>query len=151
MRRTKITTLIALTAVSAFLLFLSSTPVAKGRSLKTAPSDPGSITATFVNIGGMVFQPGQSLGIKWILEGDGVRYFESNPWGECELFFSADGGGTWSRISPHLGVSRRSFDWTVPNIATQGGIIALQIGIEGEGEFHVFRSAPFTVLAPWTR
>jgi len=146
MRRTKITTFIALTAVSAFFLFLSSTPLARGRSLKTAPSESGSITATFVGIGGMVFQPGQYLGVKWVLEGDGVKYLENNPWSECELFFSADGGRTWSTMSPHLGVSRRNFDWTVPNVPTQQGIIALQIGIEGEGEFHVFPSAPFTVL-----
>jgi hypothetical protein len=94
----------------------------------------------------MICQPGQSVNIKWLLDGDGVRYFETNPWSECELFFSTDGGTTWSRISPHLSVTRRNFEWFVPNISTQTGLLALQIGIEGQGEFYIFRSAAFTVL-----
>jgi hypothetical protein len=144
MRRTKIIALITLTAVSVFLL----SPLAKGRP-RTDPQGPGSgetVAATFLNIGGGVFQPGQSLDIKWTLEGKGVKYFETNPWSECELYYSADGGRTWSRISPHLSVLRRDFGWTIPDIATQNGMLALQIGIEGNGEFYVFPSAPFTVL-----
>jgi hypothetical protein len=142
MRRTKIIALITLTAVSAFLL----SPLARGRP-RTDPSGPATVAATFLNIGGMAFRPGQPLEIKWVLEGKGVKYFETNPWSECELFYSADGGATWSRITPHLSVLRRDFDWTVPNIPTQNGMLALQIGIEGNGEFYVFPSPPFMVLS----
>jgi hypothetical protein len=149
MHRTKITAFIALITASAFLLFLSSSPLVDGRSVKRAPSDPQSVTAKFLNIGGLTFQPGQVLNVKWLLEGDGVRYFETNPWSECELFFSTDGGRTWSRISPQLSVTRRDFDWFVPNVSTQAGILALHVGIEGDGEYYSFRSAPFSVLAPW--
>ena|ERR1044071_6199032 len=147
MSRTKITAfLILLTAAFTSLLLFSSAPLARARSLKTVPLDPQSISAKFIGVGGMICQPGQSVNIKWLLDGDGVRYFETNPWSECELFFSTDGGTTWSRISPHLSVTRRNFEWFVPNISTQTGLLALQIGIEGQGEFYIFRSAAFTVL-----
>ena len=92
MHRTKVTAFIAFTVVAASLLFLSTSPVAKGRSIKRIPAGPGSISATFPGIAGIVAQAGQILEVKWALEGDGVRYFETHPWGECELFFSADAG-----------------------------------------------------------
>jgi len=146
MHRTRISALfVAITAASAFLFFFNSSPLARGRGLKSTVSDPQSVTATFVNIDGMVFQQGQPLEIKWILEGDSVKSFEENPWSECELYFSADGGTTWSRISLHMGVTTRSFHWTVPNIVTRQGVLALQIGIEGDGEFFFLPSATFTV------
>ena len=100
MHRTKVTAFIAFTVVAASLLFLSTSPVAKGRSIKRIPAGPGSISATFPGIAGIVAQAGQILEVKWALEGDGVRYFETHPWGECELFFSTDAGLSWSRISP---------------------------------------------------
>lgn len=137
---------IVFSLLSAFVLFLSSSPLANGRGLKELPAGAGPVTATFLNIGGMVFQPGQYVGVKWLLEGEGVRYFESHPWGECELFYSTDDGRTWSRITPQLSVTRRSFEWWVPHFATQAGKLALHIGIEGEGEFYVFPSPTFTVL-----
>lgn len=151
MHRTKIAALfVAVSAVSAFLLFFNSSSLARGRSPKSVLSDPLSVTATFVNIDGMVFQQGQPLDIKWILEGNSVKDFEENPWSECELYFSADGGTTWSTISPHMGVTSRNFHWTVPNVVTRQGIIALQIGIEGDGEFFFLPSATF-VVAPGQR
>ena len=141
MRRTKIIVFITLTVASAFLL----SPAAKGCP-NADPLGPGSVTATFLNVGGLAFQGGQSLEVKWLLEGTGVKYFEGQSWSECELYYSADGGGTWSRISPHLSVSRRDFNWTIPNIPTRNGILALQIGIEGTGEYFVFPSPRFSVL-----
>ena len=83
--------------------------------------------------------------IKWILSGDGVRALESNRWSECELFFSA-GGKAWTRITPALSVTRRSYDWTIPDVSVGQGIVAIQIGIEGEGEFYFFRSEPFSIV-----
>jgi hypothetical protein len=140
---------IAFTALSVCLLALSFAPNTRSARLPKANPEPGpltDITANFIGLGGMAFQPGQPLQIKWNLEGSGVKPFEVHPWSECELFFSPDGGNTWTRISPGLSVSRRSFDWVVPNSATQQGIIALQIGIEGEGEFYFLPSTAFTVL-----
>ena len=146
MHRTKTAALfVAVTATSAFLLFFNSSPLAKGRSLRSVLSDPQAITASFPSIDGMIFQQGQPLDIKWTLAGDSVKIFEQNPWAECELFFSADAGTTWSRISPHLGVTTRTFHWTVPSIVTREGMFALQIGIEGDGEFFFLPSSTFAV------
>ena len=146
MRRTKITAFIAFTAVSAFLLVSNFTPGARGKSLEKAPLGPGNVTATFLNMGGMIFQPGQNVDIKWLLEGSGVKYLETHPWGECELLFSTDGGQTWMRITPQLSISRRDFEWTIPNVFTRQGVVALQIGIEGSGDMYLFPSGSFMVL-----
>ena len=146
MRHTKITVFFALVAVSAFLLALSFTPLARGKGLVTDPRGSGSVTAKFIGMGGMIFQPGQNVDIRWTLQGDGVKYFETHPWGECELYFSPDGGQTWTRITPQLSVTRRDYQWTVPNVVTRQGVIALQIGIEGDGDFYLFTSDPFMVL-----
>lgn len=113
---------------------------------KIGRPEPGPVTANFIGIGGMVFQPGQNVEVNWILQGDGVKYFESNTWGECELMFSADGGRTWTRVTPQMSVTRRKYDWTVPNVSTKEAVIGLRIGIEGEGEFYLFPSEPFSVL-----
>ena len=142
MRRTKITAFIAFTAVFTFLSF---TPLEGGKSLEIENPQAGPVTANFIGIGGMIFQPGQQVEIKWNLQGRGVRYFETHIWGECELFFSADGGETWARITPQMSVSRRSHAWTVPNVSTEQGVLALQIGIEGEGEFHILPSEKFSI------
>jgi hypothetical protein len=144
MSRTKITAFIAITAVSALLLASSFTPFAGAKPSKTDPSAQ-EVSATFIGIGGMVFRPGQNIEIKWALQGEGVKYFETNPWGECELFFSSDNGANWMRFTPHMSVTTRSFQWTIPNTPTTQGLFALQIGIEGEGDFFMFPSQRFTI------
>ena len=144
MRRTKITLLITFSAVFAY--FLVSSPLLKGRGLGTDPSGSGSVVASFPSLAGAVLQPGQYATIKWSLDGDGVRNLESNPWSECELFFSNDGGMNWSRVSPQLSVTNRTFQWWVPSTPTQQGKLALHIGIEGDGEFYIFPSPSFTIL-----
>jgi hypothetical protein len=146
MRRINITAFIAFTAVSAFLLVMSFTPLAKGKALEKIPLGPGSVDVKFVGMGGGIFQPGQNVDIRWTLKGDGVKYLETNPWSECELYFSSDAGQTWTRITPQLSVTKRDFQWTVPNVVTRQGVIALQIGIEGDGDFYLFASDPFMVL-----
>ena len=146
MRRIKITAFIAFTAVSAFLLVMSFTPLAKAKALEKVPLGQGSVEAKFVGMGGMMFQPGQNVDIRWTLKGAGVKYLETHPWSECELYFSPDAGQTWTRITPQLSVTRRDYQWTVPNVATRQGVIALQIGIEGDGDFYFFASDPFMVL-----
>ena len=144
MRRTKITAFIAVTAVSAVLLALNFTPLAEAKPLKVDPAAQ-DVSATFVGIGGMVFRPGQNIEIKWVLQGEGVKYFETNHWGECELFFSSDNGANWTRITPHMSVTTRNFWYTIPNVTTQQGLFALQIGIEGEGDFFMFPSQQFSI------
>ena len=148
MRHTKITALIALAAVSAVLLALSFTPLAEAKPAKVDPAAQ-DVSATFIGIGGMVFRPGQNIEIKWTLQGEGVKHFETSPWGECELFFSPDNGANWTRITPYMDVTTRNFWYTIPNTPTRQGLFALQIGIEGEGDFFMFPSQPFTISAGW--
>ena len=143
MRGTKIIAILACAAISAFLL-VPFTALAQSDGVNAGSPGSAPITAKFAGLGGMVFQRGQNVEIKWDLAGDGVRYFESNRWSECELLFST-GGKAWTRITPALSVSRRSYDWTIPDVNAGQGIIAIQIGIEGEGEFYFFRSEPFTI------
>ena len=145
MRPIKITAFVALTAITASLFVLSFTPRAQGERIQVGPAESGPITANFVGIGGMTFQQGQNVGIAWILRGEGVKYFESNNWAECELYFSADGGQTWTRITPELNISRRSYEWTMPNVLTRQGVIAIRLGIQGEGEYYFFQSEPFRI------
>ena len=139
MKRTKI---IALAFVSAFLLVGSFAP-ARGQRMEKGPAP---VTANFFGLDNMVFRPGQVVEVKWTLEGAEVKNFETNPYGECELFFSADGGKTWARFTPALSVTTRSFAWTVPNVLTKEGVIGLQVGIEGQGDFYTFPSGSFAVL-----
>lgn len=146
MRRTKITAFIAFTVVSAFLLVSNFIPLARGKGLEKTPLAQGTVTGKFLNMGGMIFQPGQNVDVKWILEGSGVKYLETHPWGECELLFSTDGGQTWMRITPQLSISRRNYEWTVPNVFTRQGMMALQIGVEGTGDLYLFPSGSFMVL-----
>jgi hypothetical protein len=144
MRHIKITAFIAIATVSAALFALSFTPFAEAKPAKIDPSAQ-DVSATFIGIGGNVFRPGQNIEIKWALHGEGVKYFETNSWGECELFFSSDNGANWMRFTPHMSVTTRSFHWTIPNTPTQQGLFALQIGIEGEGDFFMFPSQRFTI------
>ena len=145
--RTKITAFVAPTAAFAAGLVLIFTPLASGDNSETGPLLTAPLTANFVGLGGMAFRPGQNVDISWILKGKEVSNLEANPWSECELFFSADGGKTWSRVTPQLSVTTRSYEWTIPDVLTGEGLIGLQIGIEGEGELYFFPSESFTVLA----
>lgn len=146
MRRIKITAFNAFAAVSAFLLVASFIPLAYGNGPVKGPLGPGSVEAKFVGMGGMLFQPGQNVDIRWTLKGEGVKYLETHPWSECELYFSPDGGQTWTRITPQLSVTRRNYEWTVPNVVTRQGVVGLQIGVEGNGDLYLFTSEPFMVL-----
>jgi hypothetical protein len=138
-----------LTVLSAFLLFIAIMPLAKGRSTKAAPTDPQSVTATFTNVAGQTFGPNQIVKLKWTLQGDGVKALEDDPWSECELMFSPDGGNTWNRISPELSVRRRDFDWVVPNLPTKQALVQLRIGTQGANDFYFFPSPTFVITAPW--
>lgn len=149
MRSTKSSVFIILTALSSLLLFAGATPLAKGRNVKTIPTDPQSVTATFINLAGQTFAPNQIVNLKWTLQGDGVKALEDDPWSECELMFSPDGGNSWSRISPELSVHRRSFDWVVPNLSTKEAVIQLRIGTQGATDFYFFPSPTFFITAPW--
>jgi hypothetical protein len=131
---------VALIAIAGSQLSLPASAVAG-----TVGTDRNEVRAEFLDIAGRVFQPGDAVAIRWELSGPGVKYFQSHPWGECELFFSTDGGANWSRITPQLSVSRRDYDWIVPDVATRNARFGLQIGIEGDGEFHEFSSKKFII------
>ena len=130
--------------VTASLLASRFTVLAEVKGSEAAPQ-PGSITAEISGVGGMVFHRGQPIEIRWILSGDGVRAFEGNRWAECELFFATAAGKGWNRITPALSATRRSYDWTIPNVTADEAVIGIQLGIEGEGEFYFFRSEPFKI------
>jgi len=146
MYRSKTTAGVARTAVFASLLALTFAPLASGQNPDRDPPETG-LSASFPGLGGKVFQAGRRIEINWSLKGKEVSNLEANPWGECELYFSPNGGNTWTRITPNLNVSRRSHEWTVPNIPTTEAVIALQVGIEGEGDFFFFQSEAFTIRA----
>jgi hypothetical protein len=126
-------------------------PQANGRSLKAPPVDPQSVSAVFVNLAGQSFVPDQIVHIKWLLQGDGVKALEQDPWSECELMFSTDGGNTWARISPEMNVTRRDFDWIVPKVSTHEAVIQLRIGTQGATDFFFFPSTTFNIVPPWIR
>jgi hypothetical protein len=149
MRTIKIHAVIIPTALSAFFLFSSVMPLAKGHGLKSSPAGSQSVIASFTNVGSQTFQPDQAVEVKWILEGNGVQALEDNPWSECEVLFSTDNGQNWARITPELSVHMRSFNWIVPKVSTQQALLLLRIGVQGDGDFYAFRSKPFTILAPW--
>jgi hypothetical protein len=135
-----------LTLVVALIAFAGT----QGSAILSAQSDSGEVPelrATFPDIGGRVFEPGDEVTINWVLSGDGVRYYETHVWGECELLFSADGGRNWTRITPQLSISRRDYAWIVPDVPTRHAKVGLQVGIEGDGEFHQFASKSFTIRA----
>lgn len=114
-------------------------------SAQLSKTDVPELYAAFPGLAGRVFEAGQQVTIQWELSGPGVRHYESEVWGECELLFSANGGKTWTRITPQLSVSRRDHTWVVPDVPTRNAKIGLQVGIEGDGEFHHFASKPFTI------
>ncbi len=65
-------------------------------SAQTVSRNTPKLQAAFPGLAGRVFEPGEAVTIRWELSGTGVRHYESHPWGECELLFSADDGETWS-------------------------------------------------------
>ena len=130
-------------AVGACLAIAAFAPAATAGNLR-ADETKQPIVATFVGLDG-VLTAGKPIQISWTLKGAPVKDLEINPWAECELFFSPDGGNTWTRITPHLSVTTRSHGWTVPDVSTGKALIALQVGIEGDGEFYFFESSFFTI------
>lgn len=52
---------------------------------------------------------------------------------EWEAFLSVDGGNYYStRITPHLDIQRRSFEWRVPNINSRSARLLVRFGNEEE-------------------
>ena len=49
-----------------------------------------------------------------------------------ELYFSPDGGDTWSEISKNIGVSDREYKWVVPEVETAKGRIRVVQNNVGE-------------------
>lgn len=123
----------------------------QGPAMLAAQSGPErdripKLRANFLDLAGRVFAPGDEVTIQWELSGPGVKFYQNHVWGECELFFSTDGGDNWIRITPQLSISRRDYTWVVPDIPTTNARMGLQVGIEGEGDFHHFSSKTFTIL-----
>jgi hypothetical protein len=142
-------------AAVAAVLLLDASLVADSVSAQSAVTPAPPLQASFPDIDRNVFEPGDQVDVRWALTGRDVRYLESHPWSECELYYSVDGGRNWLRITPQLAVSRRNFIWTVPDTPTDSARLALQVGIEGDGDFVQFPSKPFTIRpatdAPYVR
>jgi hypothetical protein len=66
--------------------------------------------------GGETFEANTQITIRWHIEIDH---------GPCnwDLYFSSDGGSTWQTIVLDLPKAQLTYDWTVPEIATQQGKI----------------------------
>ncbi len=133
------------TAAAMLAFAAASTPVADAAQTHREP--PVKLMATFPDLGGRVFEPGEEVAVAWKLQGSALKFYETNPWGECELLLTVDDGATWSRITPQLSVTRRDFRWVVPDLPTASARIALQVGIEGDGDFHHFASESFAIAA----
>jgi hypothetical protein len=65
-------------------------------------------------VGGETFQAGDVIVIQWHIA---ISHGPAN-W---DLYFSRDGGSTWETIAMNLPESRLTYDWTIPNIATDSG------------------------------
>lgn len=85
---------------------------------------------------GQVLKGGSTVTITWDLTVDPA--IVNNPWSEMELFL-ADDNGLFTRITPQLGLSAKSFEWTLPRLNLRTAYIFLQYGIEGEGDFQLIR------------
>lgn len=84
---------------------------------------------------GTVLHPGDRVQITWTYEGN-VAALDPH-WCEQELYFSLDGGQSLGmRLTLSTGIDVRSFDWTVPNIATDNGVFDIQFGCEANGFPH---------------
>jgi hypothetical protein len=71
---------------------------------------------------------------------------------EWEAFLSVDGGGYYStRITPHLDIDIRSFEWRVPNVSSNDVRLLIRIGDERE-EKSVDVPLRFSIVAdPFVR
>jgi hypothetical protein len=84
---------------------------------------------------GSVLKGGQRIQVKWDVRLD--RTISENPYGEIELYLETI-EGAFMRITPQLGPSSRTFDWTVPSINSRGARLLLKAGVEGEGDPYNF-------------
>lgn len=62
--------------------------------------------------GGETFSAGETVFIQWHVE---ISHHQEN-W---DLYFSADGGGTWEAIRLDMNPSQLSYLWTVPQITSE--------------------------------
>jgi hypothetical protein len=77
-------------------------------------------------VGGETFQAGDVVMIQWHIE---ISHGPAN-W---DLYFSRDGGSTWETIAMNLPESQLTYDWTIPNIATDSGQVkVVQDNVSGE-------------------
>lgn len=89
-------------------------------------------------IGGEMFVSGQNVTIAWSV-------IVSHGPADWDIFYSSDGGGTWQMLAENLPQSQLSWEWTVPDSSTAGGII--QIVQDNSLDSDYFDSSlPFTVM-----
>ena len=65
-------------------------------------------------IAGEIFQAGEIVTIEW-------HVAISHGPADWDLFFSDDGGINWETIALNLPQNQLTYDWTVPNLATDSG------------------------------
>lgn len=94
--------------------------------------------------GGEIFESGSTITIQWHIIIDH---------GPCnwDLYFSGNGGSTWEAVVSDLPKSQLSYDWTVPQTATQQGVIRVvqdnQNGIQYDDYSGVFTIEIPTVIS----
>lgn len=77
---------------------------------------------------GDVLIPGQQVLVSWVASIPEIDL----AWCEVEIYLSLDGGKTNAiRITPQLDPGARSFNWTVPNLPTNQGVLDIHFGCEG--------------------
>jgi len=86
--------------------------------------------------GGETFRPGDKVTLKWSLTGKGYC--------EQEIYLKVD--RTYYQISPEMGASTRYYEWVVPNIEANPGILELRAGcadrietkhLQGNNAFYI--------------
>lgn len=89
-----------------------------------------------VPVGGEVFVAGSTLTIEWTL-------VVSHPQNNWDLFFSPDGGITWEEIELDLPIPQRSYQWVVPQLTIDEGLI--RIFMDNVGEPYTDTSENFSI------
>jgi len=89
--------------------------------------------------GGEIFQAGEVMTIQW----HPSIYHGPANW---DLFFSSDGGSTWTAIVLDLPETQLNHDWIVPNITTDSGRVQV-VQDNATGQDYSAASGNFTINA----
>ena len=85
--------------------------------------------------GAETWVPGQPETIRWSAYGGEPNGFT--------MEYSIDGGGSWTTIDNNIPAAARSYDWTVPSVATNNALIRISRNSTGYSDMSDY---PFTIL-----